>query len=162
MDTHIVTQLSRVYLSGCLYVDLFAVDNRLLVDTITENQPKRRHRFFVCVDSGVADAWPALNTEIRRYTRTFNDAIELVAEPLVIPGGEACKNDPELVHQVLTQFARHGLDRQSYILAIGGGAVLDMVGYAATIAHRGIRSFESPRRSSLKMMPELAQNGSTH
>ena len=63
---------------------------------------------------------------------------------MVIPGGEACKNAPELVHQVLTQFARHGLDRQSYILAIGGGAVLDMVGYAATIAHRGIRLIRVP------------------
>ena len=75
MDTHIVTQRFQVaYTYPVAFTqDLFAVDNRLLVDTITENQPKRRHRFFVCVDSGVADAWPALNTEIRRYARTFND-----------------------------------------------------------------------------------------
>ena len=146
MTTHIVQQRFQVsYTYPVAFTEhLFNPDNRLLVDTIQGVEPNRRHRFFVCVDSGVAEAWPGLNTEIRRYVRAHNEAIELVAEPLVIPGGETCKNDPELVNQVLAQFAHHGLDRQSYIIAIGGGAVLDMVGYAATIAHRGIRLIRVP------------------
>jgi 3-dehydroquinate synthase len=34
--------------------------------------------------------------------------------------------------------------RHSYVLAIGGGAVLDMVGYAAATAHRGVRLIRVP------------------
>jgi 3-dehydroquinate synthase len=37
-----------------------------------------------------------------------------------------------------------GIDRHSYIVAIGGGAVLDMVGFAAAISHRGIRLVRVP------------------
>jgi 3-dehydroquinate synthase len=37
-----------------------------------------------------------------------------------------------------------GLDRQSFIAVIGGGAVLDMASFAAAIAHRGIRVLRFP------------------
>jgi len=36
------------------------------------------------------------------------------------------------------------LDRRSYVVVIGGGAVLDAVGFAAGIAHRGIRLIRIP------------------
>ncbi|WP_431292072.1 hypothetical protein [Pedobacter sp. P26] len=38
----------------------------------------------------------------------------------------------------------YGIDRHSFVAAIGGGAVLDMVGYAATVAHRGIKHIRIP------------------
>ena len=34
----------------------------------------------------------------------------------------------------------HHLDRRSYVVVIGGGAVLDAVGFAAAIAHRGMQA----------------------
>jgi 3-dehydroquinate synthase len=37
-----------------------------------------------------------------------------------------------------------GLDRQSVVAVIGGGAVLDMVSFAAAIAHRSIRTVRLP------------------
>ena len=39
---------------------------------------------------------------------------------------------------------RRGIDRHSYAVAIGGGAVLDAVGYAASIFHRGVRHVRLP------------------
>jgi 3-dehydroquinate synthase len=63
---------------------------------------------------------------------------------LVVPGGEPAKNDPELVNNILEAIEAHGIDRHSYVMAIGGGAVLDMVGYAASIAHRGVRLIRVP------------------
>jgi 3-dehydroquinate synthase len=62
----------------------------------------------------------------------------------VVPGGEACKNDPELPTRLHALFARLGLDRQSFCLTIGGGAVLDMAGYAAATTHRGLRIVRMP------------------
>ena len=39
------------------------------------------------------------------------------------------------------------IDRHSYAIAIGGGAVLDVVGYAAAIFHRGVRHVLSNDRA---------------
>ena len=45
---------------------------------------------------------------------------------------------------MLKVFHAAGLDRRSYVVVIGGGAVLDAVGFAAAIAHRGIRLVRLP------------------
>ena len=39
---------------------------------------------------------------------------------------------------------RHHIDRHSFVLAIGGGALLDSAGYAAATAHRGVRLVRVP------------------
>ena len=62
----------------------------------------------------------------------------------VLPGGETVKNNPEGVEQVLELINEYDLDRRSYIVVIGGGAILDAVGYAAAIAHRGVRLVRLP------------------
>lgn len=61
-----------------------------------------------------------------------------------LTGGESCKRDPRLIEAVLAAFNQANLDRRSYVLVIGGGAVLDAVGYAAATAHRGIRLIRIP------------------
>jgi 3-dehydroquinate synthase len=68
----------------------------------------------------------------------------LTAEPLLVPGGEAAKNDPKLLDQIHQLIETAGICRHSYLLGIGGGAVLDLVGYAAATAHRGVRLIRVP------------------
>ncbi len=70
--------------------------------------------------------------------------LEWVAEPMMVPGGEEVKNDSQLVQSLLARINACNLDRRSYIVAMGGGAMLDAVGYAAAIAHRGIRLVRLP------------------
>ena len=36
------------------------------------------------------------------------------------------------------------IDRHSYVVAVGGGALLDMVGFAAATTHRGVRHIRVP------------------
>jgi 3-dehydroquinate synthase len=48
------------------------------------------------------------------------------------------------VERVLDAIHLRGIDRHSYVLAIGGGALLDAVGYATAIAHRGVRLIRIP------------------
>ena len=45
------------------------------------------------------------------------------------------------VHRAIHEY---GIDRHAYVLAVGGGALLDMVGYAAATAHRGVRLVRVP------------------
>lgn len=70
--------------------------------------------------------------------------LQLSRPPQPLPGGEVCKNDPTVLQRILQAVHDDGLDRRSYLIVIGGGAVLDVVGYAASIAHRGIRLVRLP------------------
>jgi 3-dehydroquinate synthase len=82
--------------------------------------------------------------DVQRYCAVHADALELPAPPLVVPGGEAIKNHTGPVDEIRAAIDTHGVDRHSYVVAIGGGAVLDAVGYAAATAHRGVRLIRVP------------------
>ena len=123
--------------------DLFEITNPLLSQVVSEGSDRAKS-ILVAVDSGVIEHHPQLIAQIQGYANYFADKINLVAQPIVIPGGEAAKNDPTLVDKIQRAIERVGLCRHSYVLAIGGGAVVDMVGYAAATAHRGIRLIRIP------------------
>jgi 3-dehydroquinate synthase len=95
------------------------------------------------LDQGVDEAHPGLKQGIQDYFETV-DNTHLIPDILVVPGGEEAKNDESLLYQVIDAVNAHGIDRHSYLVAIGGGAVLDMVGYAAAISHRGVRHIRIP------------------
>lgn len=119
-------------------------ENAALVQAISRQEPERRHRLLCVVDGGLADAEPGLVQRIERYVHRHGDRLELAAPPWVIRGGEQVKNDPSVTHQLLSRIQARGLDRQSFVIAIGGGALLDMVGYAVATAHRGLRLIRLP------------------
>jgi 3-dehydroquinate synthase len=103
-----------------------------------------RARLLVVIDKGVADAHPSITADIVVYCKAHADVLELTARPLVVPGGEAIKNRSGPVDEIRAAIDVHGVDRHSYVVAIGGGAMLDAVGYAAATAHRGVRLIRVP------------------
>jgi len=119
-------------------------ENRVLVDALRRLEPRRRQRVLAVVDAGVERAHPQLGAALRSYAVKHADSLQLLGEPVIVPGGEAAKNDPALVTRLHERMAEVGLDRQSFCLAIGGGAVLDMVGFAAATCHRGVRIVRVP------------------
>ena len=82
--------------------------------------------------------------KIKRFASLHQGLLEFVTHPLVLPGGEGCKNKPQEVERLHALVEKEGLCRHSFIIAMGGGAVLDVVGYAAATAHRGIRLIRLP------------------
>src|SRR5687767_14966330 len=123
---------------------VFARSNPLLADIVARLEPTRRHRVLVVIDERVAATTPDLFDEILGYADAYSDRIELTGPPVIVPGGETVKNDIAHPLSLLRVINDVGLDRQSYIIVIGGGAVLDMVSFAAAIAHRGIRVLRLP------------------
>ncbi len=101
-------------------------------------------RAQVWIDEGLCNWDPLLTKKITAQLSSADSGVELVAPVECLPGGEAVKNDPAIVDHLLESFNRDNLDRRSYVLVIGGGAILDTVGYAAAIAHRGIRLIRFP------------------
>ena len=123
---------------------LFAPENRALVDTIARLEPARRHRCLVFVDDGLVAARPELSRQILDYVRHHRQHLELVAEPVAVPGGERVKNELFFVEHMQRQVFEHAIDRHSYVIAIGGGALLDAVGLVAATTHRGVRLIRVP------------------
>ncbi|WP_419658525.1 AroB: 3-dehydroquinate synthase [Desulfosarcina variabilis str. Montpellier] len=122
---------------------VFKEENPLLASTLMQGGPKRHHVLCV-VDSGLLDAHPSLCEQIDAYAAKHQDVMQLCTPILVAQGGERCKNEPTIIETLLKSVREHHLCRHSYILAIGGGAVLDAVGYGAAIAHRGLRLIRMP------------------
>lgn len=123
---------------------LFRPVNPVLAQTLARLEPDRRHRCLVFLDEGLLTVRPGLADEIRAYARHHARTIELVAPPLTVPGGERIKNDLFHVEWMMGLVYDHRLDRHSYILAVGGGAMLDAVGLVAATSHRGIRLVRVP------------------
>jgi 3-dehydroquinate synthase len=122
---------------------MFDNGNSTLVDLIGRHEPEKRNRLFVVLDGGVAEARPELVQQLSSYVAFYGDRLELLAvDP--VPGGEAIKNQAGAVEGLLQRMLDLAVDRHSYVVAIGGGAVLDLVGYAAAICHRGVRMLRVP------------------
>ena len=102
-------------------------------------------RVLVVIDGGLALAQPDLEARIQAWFTAHRDQGRLLAaSPAIVTGGEAAKQGLDTVQQVARLALEAGLCRHSYILAIGGGAMLDAVGMAAALVHRGLRLVRMP------------------
>ncbi len=99
-------------------------------------------RILFIMDEGMLLHHPQLPEDIKSYFRE-DKTIKLVP-PAVLPGGEAVKNTAGYLEKIITAINEYKIDRHSFVVAIGGGAVLDLAGYAAATAHRGIRHIRIP------------------
>lgn len=64
-------------------------------------------------------------------------------ETFVVPAGEASKNAQQLA-QLWSGFARFGLTRTDCVVALGGGVVGDLAGFAAATILRGVALIQIP------------------
>lgn len=124
--------------------DLFAPDNPVFAQVLDGGAAKQRHKVFVLIDDGLRAANAGLPDQVTAYAAKHARTIELVSPAEFVPGGERCKNDPALVEQLQRRLVELGVDRHAYVVAIGGGALLDLVGYVAATTHRGIRHIRVP------------------
>ena len=63
--------------------------------------------------------------------------------PIILPPGEQTKT-LNTVAKILDVLARHKFERQSLLLALGGGVIGDITGFAAAIYQRGIPFIQVP------------------
>ena len=124
---------------------VFAKGNGLFRDIIAADRERDLlPGVLFVVDRGVARAHPNLVRDIEQYALEHADSFRLALPVVVVPGGEQVKNDPAHLAEIHRAIFDAGLDRHSYVSAVGGGAVLDAAGYAAATAHRGIRLIRIP------------------
>jgi 3-dehydroquinate synthase len=116
--------------------DAFAASNPTLASLVGDA------KVLPLLDSGLAESRPGLAAEMATYAAARGIAFS--RPPLVLTGGEAAKRDSSVVKAVLAAIESDRICRHSYVLAVGGGAFLDAVGFAAATAHRGVRVIRMP------------------
>jgi 3-dehydroquinate synthase len=124
--------------------DAFSPDDCCVIEALARREPDKRHRCAIFIDEGVLAAMPGLPQRITDYAAAHRQNIEVVGAAAIVVGGENCKNNPETTPRLLEVLSKHAIDRHSFAIAIGGGAVLHAVGYAAAIFHRGVRHIRFP------------------
>jgi 3-dehydroquinate synthase len=109
--------------------DLMDLQKRL------QSAPFAGKRALIVTDSNVAPL----------YANSIADLFPTQARPAVytIPAGESNKNLDQ-IRGILRFLIEGGYDRHSYLIALGGGVVGDMTGFAAAIFMRGIPFVQIP------------------
>jgi len=143
-DSHMQSFVIRYDYPVYFTRDMFDPDNPCLTQALARIEPNKRQRVAMFVDEGVIFAMPDLLPRMTRYAQHHSDHMEIAGDVVVVPGGEGVKNQHDCVEHMLQNLASRSIDRQSFVLAVGGGAVLDAVGFAATIFHRGVRHIRCP------------------
>lgn len=124
--------------------NLFNLDNKILKEVVEKDGNQISRKVLFVVDEGVSKEIPSLIKDITKFVEGNKETFRLPTAPIVIPGGEMIKNDRKYFEKILNAINKYGIDRHSYVVAVGGGALLDMVGFASSIAHRGIRHIRIP------------------
>lgn len=127
----------------CFTTHAFAPDNTVLIETLTASGPGP-HKVLCVIDEGVSEGQAGLVRQIEAYFSKHRGSARLVCPPMVIQGGESVKNSLHSTEMLQSAIHKYKICRQSFVLAIGGGALLDMVGFAAATAHRGVRLVRMP------------------
>lgn len=123
--------------------DVFGGDRQVLADLLEPSDGQvARVQFWL--DQNVARANPGLIERIKAFADSQPRRFRRSGNVQIVPGGEAIKNDIHILERMLKIFNVSDLDRRSYVVVIGGGAVLDAVGFAVAIAHRGLRLVRLP------------------
>lgn len=122
---------------------LFALENQMFVNLIADYKDFEPVKLLFVLDDGVKHHHPSLIPQIEDYCKAHRQTIKYT-DTLVLPGGEQVKNSDKAIESVLKGVNDNKICRHSFVVVIGGGAVIDMVGYAAAIAHRGVKLIRIP------------------
>lgn len=124
--------------------DLFGTRTSHLEDALSCTSSNYCPDVLCFLDEGLTKAQPGLTTRIEAWFKNRPGLFNLVRSPVTLIGGEMVKNDYRLTMNMVDTMLEHRLCRHSIVLVAGGGAVLDAVGFAASIVHRGLRVVRLP------------------
>lgn len=118
-------------------------------------------RVLIVADMNVVQRTAGLGTKIGRYVQAHG--ITLAGSPVVIGGGEKIKSDNlQSALKVASAILEAKLSRTDVVLALGGGTVLDVAGYAAAQARGGVNIVRLPTTPLAMMSAAFARQASVN
>ncbi|MDB6453346.1 3-dehydroquinate synthase [Falsirhodobacter sp. 20TX0035] len=126
---------------------------RGLIETAAEHVGPllRRPKVVVVTDENVAATQlPALRASL--------NAAGIAVEALILPAGEGTKSWPHFTRTV-EWLLEQKVERRDIVIALGGGVIGDLAGFAAAVLRRGVRFVQIP--TSLLAMVDSSVGGKT-
>lgn len=133
----ITTEAERVHVAlGDRSYDIIVGDNAIDICGDIIAKVAKSNRTIVITDENVAPHWLA------KVTQSLENA-GLSAKSIILPPGEHTKSFRQL-EALLDELLEQGIDRKTTLIALGGGVIGDLTGFAAAIALRGIDFVQIP------------------
>lgn len=95
---------------------------------------------------------------LEEYTKLLEKDSDIEIHTLVVPDGEENKN-MDILQSILDKCLEIGLDRKATLVALGGGVIGDMVGFASAIYQRGVNFIQVP--TTVMAMVDSSVGGKT-
>ena len=115
-------------------------------------QHVKGRKVLIVTNDRIAPLW------LSRCEATFRDSGDLDIETLVVPDGEAHKT-MDTIMMIMQKALESRMDRKSTFIALGGGVIGDMVGFAAATYQRGVNFIQIP--TTLMAMVDSSVGGKT-
>ena len=130
--------------------DLMGNSGEILKDFIHKKNIIVIHDSFFSINNNPSDSFVQFIQSIKK----LSSSVKLID----IPGGDQTKNIEQL-NKIIEKVLTYKIDRQSVIVAFGGGVVGDIAGFAASILLRGIDFIQVP--STLLAQVDSSVGGKT-
>ena len=122
----------------------------VLADTLKKVTGSDEPKVLIVADMNVVQRTEGLGLKIGRYVQEHG--IRLAGSPIVISGGEKVKADNlQGVLRIVSEMLQAKVGRNDVVLAIGGGTVLDVAGYAAAQVRGGVKLVRMPTTPAAMM-----------
>lgn len=135
MTTYIEAERVHVALGDRSY-DIIVGDNAIDQCGKIIAKVAKSTRTIVITDENVAPHW------LKKVTQSLEGA-GLSAKSIILPPGEHTKSYRQL-EALLDELLDQGIDRKTTLIALGGGVIGDLTGFAAAIVLRGINFVQIP------------------
>jgi len=136
--------------------DVFAEGSTLLVDMLKAATGTEKPRVMLVADQNVVNHTEGLGKAIGRWVQA--NGIELAGPPLLVGGGERAKEeDMRSAVEIVRAMLKAKVGKGGVVLAIGGGALLDVAGWAAAQVRGGVPIVRMPTSPSAMVDAAFAQ-----
>ena len=135
--------------------DVFG-ESSVLADLLKKSTGSDEPKVLIVADMNVVQRTEGLGTKIGRYVQAHG--IRLAGSPVVMAGGEKVKADNlQSALQVVSAILSAKLGRNDVVLALGGGTILDVAGYAAAQVRGGVKIVRIPTTPAAMMDAAFAE-----
>ena len=122
----------------------------VLSDTLRKVTGSDEPKVLIVADMNVVQRFEGLGSKIGRYVK--DHGIRLAGSPVVVGGGEKVKADNlQSVLRIVSEMLSAKIGRNDVVLAIGGGTILDIAGYAAAQVRGGVKLVRMPTTPAAMM-----------
>ena len=125
-------------------------ESSVLADIVKRASGVDDPKVLIVADMNVVQHAAGLGAKIGRYVQEHG--IRLAGNPVVIAGGEKVKADNlQSALRIVSAILSAKLGRNDIVLALGGGTILDVTGYAAAQARGGVKIVRMPTTPAAMM-----------